>query len=382
MTGSRLDMGDTIDHVGEDLQDSVVSPAASSADPVVEMVSRWLKWPIVALERIPLPFPLIIIVLGLLAFVEQLLEYSMDIEALGGAATLSPLRLIVFPLLVIYILGNFYFLKRFAVRSLADLRPSVMVDDDIYDEHIRKLIAANGWVELVLLLVSLLVVLGIFVGLKADLLNTSHSLPDSLPISTFIILMYSLLGWLLLEIVYHSIRQARALDGLAHLPLKINVFDLTRLLPFGRLGLIQSLPIVGIVLVPLILFGAPTQGGYLVISISVVSFLSLFVPLWGVHQQIDQAQERTLEAIHDQLQDINNRLLSKEEISPADLSAFSARVKMLVDLRSTILQTPTWPFKDSATAARAIIAVTSPLVYFILNELIRTFVLPILSGAK
>jgi hypothetical protein len=134
------------------------------------------------------------------------------------------------------------------------------------------------------------------------------------------------------------------------------------------------------VLVPLIIFGAPTKGGYIVIFLSVVSFLSLFVPLWGVHTQIDQLQESTLLKIHKQVQIIEKNILNNMDAELSSISAYHNRLSVLINLRKTVMETPTWPFKDTATVARAIVAVTSPLIYFILNELIRTFLFPILSG--
>jgi hypothetical protein len=244
------------------------------------------------------------------------------------------------------------------------------------------MIAARPWIELALLVVSVLIVLILFVGLKADLLNTNSGLPPSLPATIYIIIMYVILGWILLSLVYNSIRHALALNALAQCPLTINVFDSTSLLPFGRMGLIQSLPIVGIVLVPLILFGTPTMGGYLVIVLSAVSFLVLFVPLWGVHQQIDRAHEHALEMIHNQLQEIHNLLLSDISADLPNLSGLTNRTTALIHLRKTIMESPSWPFKDSAATVRAILAVSSPMIYFILNELIRLFLLPILAGNR
>lgn len=352
----------------------------ASAQDTAGLVRRWSKWPAVALERLPWPYWLTAIVIALLAVGEQILEYSIEWAAVGEQPVMSPLRLAAAPLLLVYILGHFYFVKRASMAALAELRSKVMVSDEEYDKRVRHMIAANPWVELALLLTAVAVVLALLVGLRSDLLNTNSGLPALLPEAVFIIFIYVLLGWLLLTIAYSSIRQARALDALAHCPLTVNVFDPANLLPFGHLGLIQSLPIVGIVLLPLILFGAPTRGGFIVIGLSAVSFLALFVPLWGVHQQIDRAHENALAAIYDQLQEIQGVLFRGVAADPPNLGALADRTSMLIHLRKTVLEAPNWPFKDSAAVARATIAVTSPLVYFILNELIRAYLLPVLSG--
>ncbi len=348
-------------------------PAPASA---AVLTGRWSAWPATALERLPLPYALTVALLSLLALGEQLLEYSIERAAVGAPPAISPARLVVFPILVAYVLGQVMVLKGVAVKALAELRTAVLVSDEDYESYVRRMVSANRRMELLLLVVSVVVVLTLFVGMRADLLNTNRSLPHSVPAAAYIILMYVLLGWLLLTVAYTSIRHGRALYALAHQPLAINVFDPTSLEPFGRLGLMLSLPIVGVVLVPLILFGAPTKGGYVVILLSAVSFLALFVPLWGVHQQIERAHKRALVAIHSQLQEIQDILLQGIKADVPDLGALTSRTGMLIQLRKTIQEAPKWPFRDSAGLARAVVAVSSPLVYFVLDELIQTYLLP------
>lgn len=354
-------------------------PPELSAD---RLEQRWLRWPATALERLPWPYLITVILLGLAALGEQLLERSLEASFKVYPGIISPLRLAVFPALVFYILLSFFLLKRISVRALAELRPAVNIGDQDYEEHARRMIMADLRTELVLLLVSITITLIFFVVLKLDLLNTNSGLPADLPQAVFIVIMYILLGWLLLAVVYSSLRYARALNALANCPLIINNFDLGNLLPFGRLGLIQSLPIVGIVLVPLILLGTPTKGGYLVIFLSVISSLALFIPLWGVHRQIDQCHESNLSLINQKLQDIKTVVLEGNFSDPSEVGTLADRTDTLLALRKTILETPTWPFKDSATVIRASLTVASPLIYFILNELIRAYIFPFLSGGS
>ena len=114
--------------------------------------------------------------------------------------------------------------------------------------------------------------------------------------------------------------------------------------------------------------------------LSIVSILSLFVPLWGVHQQIDGAKEEVLENIYLRLLAIQERLLAEEELDAQTIDNMADRTTMLTRLRELIRQSPNWPFKDSAAVARAIAAVSSPLVYFLLNELIGAYLVPIMTG--
>ena len=43
---------------------------------------------------------------------------------------------------------------------------------------------------------------------------------------------------------------------------------------------------------------------------------------------------------------------------------------MLLTLRKVIDDSPNWPFRSEAALVRAVIAAASPLIYFILNQLI------------
>jgi hypothetical protein len=341
----------------------------------------WRTWPGGLIERLPLPYWLVVLLLGASAVGEQVLEISLVDPTFARATSLVGTGL-VFPALVIYILTHLHILRKASIDALTNLRPSVQVSDNVYEAHARRLVRGNPWVETALLGVALGVVLLLFLGMHSDLLSYDGGLPAATLAAAFIVLNYTLLGWLILRVVYIAIRQALALHALARQPLEVNVFDPGNLLPFGRLSLIQSLPVVALILIPLVLIGPPTQAGYMVILLSVVSVLSLFMPLWGVHRQIDHAKEQALDNIYRRLLIIQGNLLGVEDLDPQTIDNMSDRTAMLIKLRELIQQSPNWPFKDSAAVMRAIVAVSSPLVYFILNALIGAYVLPLLtSGA-
>jgi hypothetical protein len=192
-------------------------------------------------------------------------------------------------------------------------------------------------------------------------------------------LYWTVLFYLLLSLVYVSIRNALALGGLAKRPLVINVFDPVGLLPLGRLGLVQSLGFVGVFLIPLIIIGPPSRqgGGWLVIGLSLLGVLAIFVPLWGVHQQIVKARDRILESINDDLLSIQRVLLQSGSQETEQLRSLSQRSEVLFQFRKQVLGGPSWPFRSSGAVWRAIIAASSPLAYFFLNHLLQTYVFPI-----
>ena len=347
-------------------------------------VQRWSGWATFALERLPLPYWLIVALAGVMALAEQVLEYSLDDPAFSRLTAAAVTRLLVYPLMAIYILMFLRILKTGAVKALTELRSTVLINDQEYDEHVRRMVSANWRIELALLGLSTAIVLNMFLVSRSDLLNSESTLPAALPAAVFITANYVFLGWLLLTQVYCSIRHAVALRALAQRPLVVNVFDPANLLPFGRLSLLHSLPNMGVILIPLIIFGPPTEAGYLVIAFSLVGLLALFIPLWGVYKQIGQAKSRVVTSIHEQLTEIQNALLHGSGAGTGNfgnVAEMADRTGALAELRKMIQESPNWPFKDTAEVARAILAVASPLVYFVLNEVIRVYLLPILANS-
>jgi hypothetical protein len=333
-----------------------------------------------ALERVRLPAVWLIVIWAAAAAVAQALEYSLRDP--GFLRTGADIRGgLVYVALNVYILTHLSILKRQAVKELALLRPAVQVDDAAYDRQARRTLHADRRVEALILLASAVLWSLIILVLSAnELLAPARARPGGLLILGYVLLSYVMLGWLALTLVYTTTRCARGLGALAHCPLVINVFDPMNLLPFGRLSLLYSLAPVGLVLIPLVGLGRPTQmAGYLIIGFSVVSLLLLFVPLWGVHRQMVRARDAVLANIHERLMAVQGTLLDQADIDAAGVKLMTDRTTTMVNLRKLIVDAPSWPFKSEAAVVRAILATTSPLIYFALNQFLLTLISPLLK---
>jgi len=331
----------------------------------------------VGVERLPIPYVSLVAGGTLLALAEQVVEYSLQDRTFRHVGAGAITQALVFVFLFPYILLSWRILKRETVKGLATLRPVVQIGDQEYDDHVRRLLQADGRLELALLALSIAVVLVVLVAPPSELLHPPGGAPPPWPAVAFVLLTYVLLGWLLLTLVYTSIRYARGLGALAHRPLVVNVFDPTCLLPFGRLSLLHSLSVAGVMLIPLVFLGAPTRGGYVVMLLSLASVLVLFVPLWGAHQQMARAKAQVLASVCDYLMEVQEELLEHSEKDAKKLKALADRASALRNLHKAIEEAPSWPFKNEAAVARAVIAALSPLVYFILNQVVAAYVLPI-----
>jgi hypothetical protein len=237
------------------------------------------------------------------------------------------------------------------------------------------MVSAKWSVEIGLLACSTGIVALLFGLGQSDLMNLGGGLPASLFLGAFMALTYVLLGWLLLSLIYATIRQARALGALARCPLAVNVYHPANLFPFGRLSVWHGVAIVGLVMIPLLILGMPSRAGFLVIGFSAIGLAAVFIPLWGVHEQIGNAKAKALDGMNQQLLDVQTQWLNPSNLGADELKRLTDRINMLLTLRKVVAEAPSWPFKNEAALVRAVIAAASPLIYFILNQLILKFLL-------
>jgi hypothetical protein len=190
---------------------------------------------------------------------------------------------------------------------------------------------------------------------------------------------YTIFGWAGLCLVASSLRFGRGLGALARQPLTVNVLDNENLLPFGRLSLRHSLTVAATILLFVIPLGAPGDlVEYSVVALaSLASLSALVIPLMGVHSQLEKERTKVATRINCQLAECQSRLMSTGDLTHQDLAELSDRADKLVGLRAIIHKSPTWPFRNLSSVVRVVLAAMSPLLYFILNEMIRTYILPI-----
>jgi hypothetical protein len=359
------------------LEESVSNPAApTTATGVLELNKNQYACSMLALDRLPVPYPVLVVVIGVLAAVEQLLEYLAAPPGYRYPTAVESLKqgaVVVY--IIVYVLTYLGLLKNQAVDGLARLRPSVKIGDQEYEGYARRMLNADRRVELLLFVISVAVVCWLFFVRGTALQNwTQPGLPTSALLTVFFISIYVLLGWLLLALFYSSVRFARGLGGLARQPLVINVYDPGNLLPFGELGLMHSLVAVGLFLIPILLIGMPRSGGgYIVLALSAFSLAALFVPLFGVHRQIDDAKDAALDDIYARLMETHTAALATPPVQGPALADLTNRAALLNNLRQIVMKAPGWPFRDVASLVRAVVAVASPFIIFILQALISTY---------
>jgi hypothetical protein len=233
-----------------------------------------------------------------------------------------------------------------------------------------------------LLLAALAIIVAWFViwGLPYPMIASVY-LPANPAQAALTIVAYTIFTWAGLTLVWSTWCFGRGLGQLAAKPLAINALDPDNVLPFGRMSLRHSLTVAVTVLLFVIPLGAPGDAlEYTVLIIaSLASLGALVFPLWGVHRQMAHARDQLTARISQELAGCQSRLMTCNEVSNETLSELAERTGKLIGLRSTIHRSPSWPFRNASSAVRVVLASLSPLLYFVLNEIVRTYVLPMLG---
>jgi hypothetical protein len=359
---------------------STVTPALAR-NPDLAPEGRWRSLSKTLLDRIPLPFAVKVVILVGLVAGEQALEESL-VGPQQGASALSRITIrLAVPALVVYMLLSVRLMKDRVIRALVQLRPSVRVDDDEYDVLVRRMVYRPSIVDIGLFLLALAGNFILFVVLDSPPpIGGSFSMPSSPLAAGYIVFAYSLLGWLVYGLLYTGVQHAAGLGRLGSRLLLVNVYDPENLLPFGSVSLLHSLVLAGVIVIPIVMLGRPDSPAsrMLIILNTLGSLMTLILPLVGVYRQMRSAKIQTLGLISVQLMAAQAALIQLVDPRSESVSDLNARTTALVTLRKTILESPNWPFRSTTAVVRAVIAAMSPLIYFVLIEVARAYVVPVL----
>jgi hypothetical protein len=357
------------------LSDATDAPVGTEQD-LHPNVAEWWRWTAVGPSRLPLPYWPIIVVVAIIALLAQSLEMTLLGAHLDGISGREALVFLSIPFIFVYVLVALRALKSGTVRLLNRIRRVVLIADDAFDAHVHAIVCIPFRIEMLLLAASIAFVSILLLPLQLPTPMGSGQL--KLPLepwqASLIILSYSLLGWLILLLIYTSVRLGRGLSRLADEPIKINVFDPLDRLPFGQLSLLHSLTLAGLILVLVIPLGRPTEVvDYVVlILLSIGSLAALVLPLRGIHRQVQRAKTDVLERLYIEFDEVQSAVMMNRDLDSAELKELSERVRVLNELRTTVLHAPTWPFRNASAAIRASLAALSPILYFAITELLRS----------
>jgi hypothetical protein len=354
--------------------DQVTVPAARSTvlSDATQFARRWLL-------RVP-PAVVVIAAVALVA-AGQVAEDLADSEPLQLLSPLDAVRRWTLILAVLYMLGISRAVDRFVKRSLADLDAAFHIDPERFRHYALRVRRPDVLVDAMLLAIS-----GVLVVLLFGTMQTSLPIDDPvtgqpvhLPtgvIGLFLIFaQYTVVGWAVLSLVYCTISRARALGQLSRVPLEIDVFDTTNLLPLGNIALATALAPAGIIVILLIGFGRPSSpiSWSLLVLVTLASLVALILPLRGIHRQMDAAKGHVLTFLNGELRKVYEQVNLPGATDITETTRLNHRASTLVNLRKTVDEMTTWPFRDTLALTRAVLIAMAPLIYTVINELIKLF---------
>ena len=329
-------------------------------------------------------YPLFVVCVVALVAAGQLIEDAYDtsrIEMLSPGGAIPRWTL---PLLTLYMLIMLRWIRLTALKSMRDVRNAVQLDDAAF-EAVRARMARKHWrTDLAMGIVVLIFVVVLFPILQSPLpiarnpdTNALSYLPRDVFAALIVIASYWFVGWIALRLLFYTVRLGKALGDLTRMPLRLDLFDTDNVVPLGRLALVLSLVPAGVFLILLFGLGTPTGAlsWFAFILASLASVLALILPLRGVHRQMDHAKRAALGDINHQLAEIYLELLPENNPDATRTGLLSNRTATLINLRKVIQEVPTWPFRDTFAVSRAVLVASAPLIYTVLNELIRIFLI-------
>lgn len=282
---------------------------------------------------------------------------------------------------VVYVLLISRAVDRLVERSIAALRDDLEIGDEAFGRYAIRMRRPGFAVDLAILVASSVVVTALFLVLRYSLPSDDPVtlaptyVPGLGPAAALILVDYTLVGWAVVSLAVCTVRRARALGALSREPLEVDVYDTSNLLPLGNIALATALAPAGIIVILLFGFGRPSSplSWSILLLATSSSLLALLLPLWGTHRQMARAKHDALAGLGAQLREVHLRLRTPPEIEAPEMSRLNNRVSILVDLRKTVTEMTTWPFRDTLAFGRALLIASAPLIYTIATELIKIF---------
>lgn len=333
-------------------------------------------------RTLPLRYPLFVLVIVVAVALGQVVEDALDTVTLEMFSAPISIPRWTLVLLTLYMLVMLRVIQRTARNSLNDIRTTVTVDEQTFQSVCARMTRIPLRWDLLLVFVSFVLVVLLFPVLNSPLpitrnpaTNARTFLPENWLNAAMVVVAYTLVGWAALSLIVTTIRSGMALGELTRLPLKLNVFETENVLPLGRMALVQSLAPAGVVLLLLMGLGTPDRplAWFAFLLASFASVLALFLPLRGVHHQMCAAKKGALTLVNAEMSEIHRETMTAAPPDATRTGYLANRLNTLIGLRKVIQEGPTWPFQSTVAVSRALLVASAPLVYAVLNELIRIF---------
>jgi len=333
---------------------------------------RATPWVIRTLRRVPLAYPITTLGIGaVLVGLNVLLMQWVTTSNTRVAAYFIP-RQIAPPIITVYALFAMCYLYEATRTMMTKLRPAVRVDDATYSQLTEQMLTVDWRIDVAISVVGTLAALAAF-AYQMTMMRGANAQGRLNVLNGVQGLQLALLGLFVGLLVYSGVERALGMYRLMRQPLAINFFDTRNLAPISQLSLQISLALIGLVGLPIVLFG----GAVFVVAVqsliylagAVSALIAFALPFWGIHRQMTRARNRELAKIHPRLDALYRQLLDHNNV------AVVGEINALTHYRTVLKTAPMFPFQS----VRVLVQAAIPILLPVLSYLIQTRLAPMIS---
>lgn len=316
----------------------------------------WLDFVLTRLRRLPFP-PLIFFVLIYAIFL-VLMHIPLWLDGSLVAGTF----MLVFAVDAIWIpygLGYIYFLEVAANQSIRQFRPALPeVGEREYEDIAYRFTTLPAWPTLILTIVG--IAFGVGEGLRVPLPFSG----ELIQVFRIAYVLFSSMGYAFLPImVYTAIRHLFQIHNLFDRVQKVNLFNLQPLYGLSGVAMMVGgffvfgalISFWGIELYNREIYvdvpAASADDIVLIISVGValLALVALILPLYGIHNKIEDEKRRVLAELGDQVDELRNDLQTDIRAKTFEnIQGLERGINALFNMRNNVTLIPAWPWKPGA----------------------------------
>ena len=336
---------------------------------------RATSWVVRIFNRIPLPYPITTVILGavLVGVNVLLLQFTASPNARNQPYAIP--RQIAPPIISAYSLFAILYLHNATRTLMTTMRSVLLVSDDEYEHLTHTMLTVNRRIDIAISGIGVLVALGSFLYqiIQVRMSGAQGRLGVMNSVQG---LQLALLGLCVGLLVYAGIERAIGLYRLLNQPLAINFFDTSTLAPLSQLSLKTSLALIGLVSLPIMLYGG---AAFVVLTQSIIysagalsAIIAFTLPFWGLHRQMVAARDKELDAINPRLNALYRQIIDRAD--DATRHEMIGEINALANYRTVLKTAAMWPYASSRILFQAAIPILLPIVSYPIQQRIAPII--------
>jgi hypothetical protein len=335
----------------------------------------WLDRLTAAVARIPLPYPVVYLVFGLLlALARTVIAWIDGSYPVGTFFAVH----ILDGLIPVYFLFAIHLLDELSRRAIADYRPRLRGGDTEYEQLRYRLTTMpfrSGLVVGILALIEGAIYIPLFLS-PVDI-ERSHYLTSPVSVVADTVLS-GLSGLFMVMFGFHTIRQLWMISRIYTRHTNVSIFDIGGLYALSRVTAVSS---IALLFFTYVYFALYTQGqinslsnGVVVAAIVIIALLTFIVPLWGAHRLLQTAKNQRQSEVAHRIEAAADALHAR--VDSGDYSDLTDRIDGAIDgllkERDVVAKAKTWPWEPDAVRA-VVTAVVLPILIWIVTRILERF---------